>query len=161
MNGADLSAHHRRPPVLPPVCEAIAAPAGHRVTAHLYALGFQVYRWTGAAWEFVAPEAELYADPCYHGFVGTHYDGPTWEAADGSKVVAVRADGCAPFRGAIPWLLLEATESSNQGRFARVSFIQRVNTIGGTAPAEPGSFMGEETRVPYSAEYYLYRANRQ
>jgi hypothetical protein len=39
-----------------------------------------------------------------------------------------------------------------------VTFIQRVNTIGGTAPAEAGLFVGDEARVPYTAEYYFYRA---
>jgi len=39
-----------------------------------------------------------------------------------------------------------------------VTFIQRVNTVGGNAPAAAGTFVGEETRVPYSAEYLFYRA---
>jgi hypothetical protein len=39
-----------------------------------------------------------------------------------------------------------------------VTFIQRVNTIGGTAPAEAGAFVGDEARVPYTTEYYFYRA---
>ena len=47
-----------------------------------------------------------------------------------------------------------------RGRFARLTFIQRVNTIGGTAPAEAGAFVGDEARVPYTAEYYFYRAER-
>ena len=39
-----------------------------------------------------------------------------------------------------------------------VTFIQRVNTIGGTAPVEAGGFVGDEARVPYTTEYYFYRA---
>lgn len=138
----------------------MAVPAGHRVSAHVYALGVQVYQWNGSAWVFVAPEAELFADPCHEGSVGLHYAGPTWEAKDGSQVVAVREAGCAPDRGAIPWLRLGATATSEHGRFAGVTYIQRVNTIGGTAPAEPGTLIGEEARVPYTAEYYFYRAAR-
>lgn len=152
---------NRRGPDLPsPACDSVEVPPGHRLSTHLYALGVQIYRWTGTAWEFVAPEAELFGDPCYQGSIGIHYAGPTWETHDGSKVVAVRQTGCAPFRGAIPWLRLGVTESSPRGRLARVTHIQRVNTIGGTAPGEPGTFIGEEARVPYTAEYYFYRANR-
>jgi len=38
-----------------------------------------------------------------------------------------------------------------------VTQIQRVNTVGGNAPANPGSVTGEEARVPYTAEYFFYR----
>lgn len=75
-------------------------------------------------------------------------------------MVAVREAGCAPTRVAIPWLRLGATATSEHGRFAGVTYIQRVNTIGGTAPAEAGTLIGEEARVPYTAEYYFYRAAR-
>ena len=120
----------------------------------------QIYQWNGSAWGFVAPEAELFADPGYHGSVGIHYAGPTWEANDGSQVVAAREAGCSPFPGAIPWLRLAAVATFEHGRFAGVTYIQRVNTIGGTAPAEAGTHVGEEARVPYTAEYYLYRATK-
>ena len=39
-----------------------------------------------------------------------------------------------------------------------MTFIQRVNTTGGIAPAAPGTTVGEEARVPYTAEYFFYRA---
>jgi hypothetical protein len=124
----------------------------------VYALGVQIYRWNGTSWVFVAPEATLYADPCFNGEIGTHYAGPTWEAEDGSKVVAARVADCAPDRGAIPWLRLDAVSSSPQGKFGRVTHVLRVNTIGGTAPATAGAFVGDEARVPYTTEYYFYRA---
>jgi hypothetical protein len=150
-----------RPPDLPsPVCDSVNVPTGHRVSFHVYALGVQVYRWDGSAWEFVAPVAALYADPGYHGQVGTHFAGPTWEANDGSHVVAARDAGCAPFAGTIPWLLLRAISTSDRGVFAGVAYIQRVNTIGGTAPAVAGAVVGEEAQVPYTAEYYFYGAIR-
>lgn len=40
-----------------------------------------------------------------------------------------------------------------------MNHVQRVNTLGGTAPAGAGSFVGDEARVPYTAEYYFYRAS--
>jgi len=147
----------RRPPELPsPLCDDVNPPEGARVRHHLYASGFQIYRWNGSQWVFVAPEAALYADPCYEAQVGIHYAGPTWELNDRSKVTGVRLAGCAPSRGTIPWLLLAATPSSEGGRFGKVTHIQRVNTVGGTAPAEPGSNIGEEARVPYTAEYHFF-----
>jgi len=38
------------------------------------------------------------------------------------------------------------------------TFIQRINTVGGNAPAAPGTVVGEEANVPYTAEYLFYRA---
>lgn len=141
-----------------PLCDSLNVPAGNRISSHVYAKGVQIYRWNGTAWVFVAPDATLYADPCYNGEVGTHYAGPTWEADDGSKVVAARFADCTPNRGAIPWLRLDATSSSPQGRFGLITHVLRVNTIGGTAPATMGAFVGDEARVPYTTEYYFYRA---
>jgi Protein of unknown function (DUF3455) len=125
---------------------------------HAYAKGVQIYRWNGTAWVFVAPSAELYADAGGHGQIGTHYAGPTWESVSGSKVVGAVIDRCAPSPNAIPWLKLGAVSASGPGIFSRIAFIQRVNTVGGTAPTTGGTVVGEEARVPYTAEYYFYRA---
>src|SRR5439155_17162999 len=105
-----------------------------------------------------APAAVLYANAGYDGEVGTHYAGPTWESNSGSKVVGRRVAGCTPDSTAIPWLLLQAVSTDGPGIFHRVTYVQRVNTVGGVAPSAPGSFVGEEADVPYTAEYYFYRA---
>jgi hypothetical protein len=153
-----------RAPELPsPVCDTVNVEEGNRVSTHAYALGVQIYRWSGTNWVFAGPVAALFSDACYSDQIGTHYgttSGPAWEADDGSKVIATRYDGCTPFRGAIPWLLLKKTATFGDGEFSRVTWIQRVNTIGGTAPAEAGAFVGDEARVPYTAEYYFYRATK-
>ena len=120
----------------------------------------QIYRWDGTGWTFVAPEATLYADAGHHGVIGTHYAGPTWESASGSTVVGEVEKRCTPDPDAIPWLRLKAKTSEGPGIFDGVTYIQRVNTVGGKAPAEPGDYEGEEVRVPYAAEYYFYRAQR-
>jgi hypothetical protein len=39
-----------------------------------------------------------------------------------------------------------------------VTYVQRVNTTGGLRPAAPGSSIGAVVEVPYTAEYYFYRA---
>lgn len=148
-----------REPELPtPLCEQIQVPPGNKVAFHTYALGVQVYRWNGTSWVFVAPVANLYADDNYRGRVGTHYAGPTWESNSGSQIVAARLAGCTPDPTAIPWLLLETVSTDGPGIFSSVTYVQRVNTRGGLAPATPGTFVGEEARVPYTTEYYFYRA---
>jgi hypothetical protein len=147
-----------RAPDLPPVCARIEVPGGNKVCFHAYAAGVQIYRWDGSAWAFVAPAAVLYANAGYNEEVGTHYAGPTWESNSGSKVVARRIDGCTPDATAIPWLLLQTVTAQGPGIFHRVTYVQRVNTVGGLAPVAPGSFVGEEAQVPYAAEYVFYRA---
>ncbi len=145
-------------PELPPGCSQIQVQTGNKVSFHTYALGVQIYRWNGASWDFVAPSAKLFADSGYRGQVGDHYAGPTWESKSGSTVVARRVDGCSPEATAIPWLLLQTVTSNGPGIFAKTTFIQRVNTVGGLIPTVPGAFVGAEYKVPYVAEYYFYRA---
>lgn len=65
--------------------------------------------------------------------------------------------GCTPDPTAIAWLLLEKTETSGSGVFSKITYIQRTNTTGGLAPVEPGA-LNELREVPYTAEYYFYRA---
>lgn len=141
-------------------CAEVQVPERHRLIYRTYAIGVQIYRWNGTNWAFVAPEANLYADPGFRGQVGTHYAGPTWESNSGSFVVARRVDGCTVDPSAVQWLLLEAVSTSGSGIFGKVSFVQRVNTVGGIAPAAAGLTVGDEARMPYTTEYYFYRAER-
>jgi hypothetical protein len=130
---------------------------GHKVAFQVYAEGVQIWRWNGQAWVFVKPEAVLYSSGIDEGIVGIHYAGPTWESASGSYVVAAVIDRATPNANSIPWLLLGALDSDGPGIFDGITYIQRVNTRGGIAPAEGGDFVGEEARVPYTADYYFYR----
>src|SRR5262245_5969769 len=41
--------------------------------------------------------------------------------------------------------------------FDDITFVQRVNTVGGIAPSSPGEVVGQLAEVPYTAEYYFYR----
>lgn len=152
-----------QPPDLPPSCDSLQVRLGNKAFFRTYALGVQVYRWNGGSWDFVAPVANLYTDSNYRSEVGFHYAGPTWESDGGSKVIAARVPGtgCSPDpTTAIPWLLLKAVSTDGSGVFQLVTYIQRVNTVGGLAPPTPGSFVGAEARVPYTAEYYFYRSQR-
>lgn len=121
------------------------------------AKGVQIYECRGGKWAFVAPQAELFDRSGKK--IGTHYAGPHWEAADGSKIAGVvkaRADAPAP--GAIPWLLLAAKSVGTEGAFSRVTSIQRVATVGGVAPANACPKDGAQARVAYTADYYFFIA---
>jgi hypothetical protein len=149
-------------PELPTQCGSIQVPAGNKLAFHVYARGVQIYRWnaTTLIWDFVGPVATLFAEENYFGEVGTHYMGPKWESKSGSKVEGrrVTGTGCTPDPTAIAWLLLSKYETTGSGIFASVTYIQRTNTTGGVTPTAAGSTDGETKEVPYTAEYYFYRA---
>ena len=150
-----------RAPDLPPGCEKLAPSADNRIVAHVFAAGVQIYHWSGSNWAFFAPVATLYADANLHSEMGTHFatpTGPAWQLNDGSKVIEQRVDGCTPDATAIQWLLLRTISEEGRGMLNGVSFVQRVNTVGGLAPAAPGATVGEESQVPYRAEYVFYRS---
>jgi len=157
---ARAGANNHTPDLPSPLCDSIQAPSGNKLAFRLYAQGVQIYRWNGTSWGFVEPVATLFADANYHVKVGAHYAGPTWESNGGGKVVAARVEGCSPDPAAIPWLLLQTTSTDGPGIFSPVTYIQRVNTKGGLAPTAPGSSIGAVAQVPYTTEYYFYRASR-
>ena len=140
-------------------CQDLAVETRDKAFFRVYAEGVQIYRWNGTSWVFVAPEADLFANPGGTGLIGIHYAGPTWESLSGSKVVGLVEQRCTPDPDDIPWLLLSAVSSEGPGPFGQVTYIQRVNTSGGIAPTQAGNLPGEEARVPYTTEYYFYRGH--
>lgn len=138
-------------------CDELAAPEGSLLVFHAYAEGVQIYQWDGTTWAFRGPSARLYADAGGRGLIGTHYAGPTWASHSGSLVVGRLNTPCEVGPANIPWLLLDGVRSEGPGIFEGVASIQRVNTAGGRAPSAPGS-LGEVRNVPYTAEYFFYRA---
>jgi hypothetical protein len=141
----------------------LEVPDGNKVSFQTYAAGVQIYAATpspmsptGFTWAFQAPEAVLFdADGS---IVGIHYAGPTWETESGSKVVGMVSARDTVTPGAIQWLLLDAVSTDGPGVLERTTHIHRVNTEGGLAPATLPTGAGEEARVPYTAEYFFYRA---
>jgi hypothetical protein len=153
-------ANDARTPELPEVCGRIAAPEGTHVVFHVFAVGVQIYHWNGTAWVFFNPAAILYADAGHQSEVGIHFGtptGPAWQTTSGSMVIEQRVDGCTPDPTAIQWVLLHTLTSQGGGVLQDVSFVQRVNTVAGIAPTEPGAFVGEERQMPYTAEYVFYK----
>jgi hypothetical protein len=98
----------------------------------------------------------------------------TWQSSfDSSKVwaqvlhgntIPAGSDPSCPNAGSIPCLLLESI-GSQQGPaggnlLAKTTFIQRLNTSGGVAPAtgcSTAADVGSQSLVPYTADYYFYR----
>lgn len=151
------------PPDVPP---NLRPPAGEVLFLEALASGVQIYECAAKAdqptayeWAFRAPEAAL-VDRSGRS-IGKHYAGPTWESTDGSTVVGdVKARDPGPTPSAIPWLLLSAKTTAGTGVLSATRSIQRLQTVGGVAPAEPcGVANAKQTvRVPYTATYYFYRA---
>jgi hypothetical protein len=140
-------------------CDNLQVPTGNKLFFRVYAAGVQIYRWNGTSWVFVAPEADLSANPGGTGLVGIHYAGPTWESVSGSKVVGAVEDRCTVSATDIQWLRLRAVSSEGPGVFHDVTFILRLYTSGGVAPTAPGTTVGQIARVPYATEYYFYRGH--
>jgi hypothetical protein len=156
-------ASERGPGPVPEVPAALRVPEGQALLFRLFAQGTQIYdcRESGAApgafaWTFRQPAATLVDDDGRP--LGIHGRGPFWAAYDGSRVVGAtqaNAPGRDPTQD-VPLLLLRAT-TEGDGRFAPVTYIQRLDTRGGVAP--PGACDPQqepEVAVPYLAVYYFY-----
>lgn len=172
---------------VPSVPPALEVPAGHDAYLTLYAIGTQNYMCvattSGLAWRFIGPQATLFLT--FRGVprqqVSTHFLSadpsatarPTWQHSfDSSRVwgraIASSTDPNYVEAGAIPWLLVESTGTAvgpmGGSTLARTTFIQRVNTSGGVAPASgcsDAAHVGAQALVPYSTDYVFYRASRQ
>jgi hypothetical protein len=147
----------------PKVPAALAVPATAKVTAHFHAVGAQVYACVAApgtthfAWTLQRPDAALFDQKGAP--AGTHGAGPSWTAKDGSTVAAKKvAQADAPTADAVPWLLLRADNTSGDGVFSKVVYVQRVETKKGKPPATKcdASTANAEARADYSADYYFY-----
>lgn len=142
-------------PPIPPELRVNGSPM-----LQVHASGVQIYVLApgGAdglpAWKLKAPEASFAGG----GVRGRHYAGPTWECTtDGSKVVGRKvAEHPSPDSKSVSWLLLEATGHEGNGVLSKVSFIQRINTVGGKAPSADDAKANDEVRVPYEADYVFY-----
>jgi hypothetical protein len=171
------SADRIRPPAVP---AGLEAPPGARAFLVGHAVGTQNYAClptaTGFAWTLFTPQATLFGDRgeqlTTHFFSPNPIEGgtfrPTWQHSRDTSSVWVKLktpssdpEYVAP--GAIPWLLLEVTGTlpgpRGRGAFTGTTFIQRVNTSGGVAPATGCAALGDVGKkeiVPYTADYVFY-----
>ena len=149
-------------PPEPVVPGAIEVPDGNKVFLVGHAVGVQIYSCNGVAWGFVAPRANLYDDQGK--LIITHFGGPTWQAKDGSSVVGrVDAPPVTVDPTAIPWLRLAAASTAagpDGDRLVATTYIQRIATTGGLAPAAAecnATTAGTVAEVPYTADYYFWK----
>ena len=174
---------------VPPVPANLQVPAGNTLFLGASATGTQNYVCLPTArrtvgWRFLGPQATLFVDGADGApqQITTHFlsvnpiEGtvarPTWQhSIDTSKVWArLRSSSADPLYvvpGAIPWLLLETAGvefGPNGGGFlAQTTFIQRVNTSGGVAPASgctDDDEIGKVALVPYTTDYFFYRKSQ-
>src|SRR5690242_1659500 len=152
---ADVTDGNRLPDLS--ACPQLVAPLGSTLVLHAFGIGVQIYHWNGTSWGAPTPSATIYADAGGNGELASHFAGPSWQSNSGSKVVGTVANRCTVDPNSIQWLSLTAVPTG-AGIFANVTFIQRLNTVGGIAPATAGTVIGQEARVPYTADYLFYDA---
>jgi hypothetical protein len=135
---------------------------------------------SGFVWTFFGPQATLFDDDDEQ--IMTHFlsENPdergtrraTWQdSGDTSAIWAFApaanqsSDPAFVAPRSIPWLRLQVVgaESGPTGgnRLGRTTFIQRLNTAGGIAPAASecasAGDVGRPSLVPYEADYFFYR----
>jgi hypothetical protein len=163
----------------PPVPANLQVPAGNTVFLVGHAVGSQNYiclpSATGFNFTLFTPQATLFNNRNKQ--LITHYYSPnpfeggtiraTWQARDTSTVwgQAEYSSSDANFvkPGAIAWLRVKvvgAQEGPSGGdTLTETTYIQRLNTSGGLAPAvgcNSAADVGKQAFVPYTADYYFY-----
>jgi hypothetical protein len=174
---------------VPPVPVSLEVPDGNEVFLEGQAVGTQNYvclpSGAGFAWRFLGPQATLFVSRKGHlqRQITTHFlslnpaEGlprPAWQSSSDSSMVWGRlyappsSDPAYVAPGAIPWLLLESAGAAigptNGALLAQTTFIHRVNTAGGIAPltgCTQSSEVGAVALVPYTTDYFFYRASRK
>lgn len=146
------------------VPRAVAVPNGHNPAMSLKGVGHLTYECRAKAdaagahdWVFVAPDATL--QDTNGKAVGKYYGGPTWEHNEGGKITGKQLAVAPGAPGAIPLQLVQAAPATGSGPFDGVTYIQRVNTMGGVAPKATcdASTIGNRQTVSYSADYVFYK----
>ncbi len=145
---------------------AVQVPMGNRIAMETVGVGEITYECRVKAnatgqyeWVFVGPDAKLLDRKGKQ--VGKYYGPPaTWENMDGSKVTATQVAVAPAAAGSIPLQLVKANPAMGSGAMNGTTYIQRVATQGGVAPAAScdSSNTGAKQIVKYQADYIFYRA---
>ena len=181
---APQTAHADQVITPPPVPTDIQVPAGNVAYLVGHAAGTQNYVClpSGDTFRYTlfTPQATLFnAD---HEEIMTHYFGPNpdeggtvraaWQHSQDTSTIWGRvmpgdsytgSDYVAP--GAIAWLLVtivgDQAGPTGGDKLTQTTYIQRVNTSGGVAPSTGCAFssdVGNQAFVPYTTDYYFYKA---
>lgn len=163
-----------KPPDVPTI---IQVPAGNQPFRVAHAVGTQDYVCLSTGWASPAygPQATLFNEDneqilthflsAYP--VGSDFYFPTWQDSRDTSIVwanAVKDAKYTPDPTAIPWLLLKVVDTARGptggDKMIGATYIQRVNTTGGLIPTRACN-PGEKALVPYTADYYFYKAIAQ
>jgi len=166
----------------PSVPANIQVPSGNKLFLIGHAIGTQNYICLpadgGVKFTLFTPQATLFKGDKQ---ITTHYFSPnpaeggtiraTWQHSKDTSTVWGRVmDGHSSSNpayvvpGAIPWLLVTivAAQEGDKGgdKLEETTYIQRVNTAGGVAPATgcaSSTDIGNRAFVPYTTDYYFYK----
>jgi Protein of unknown function (DUF3455) len=127
-----------------------------------HATGVQKYTCqANGTWLFTDPEATLFKTNGTPKEMGSHFlnfstGRPVWMLKDGSSVEAARKVAAPGGTGNIALLLLESVATTGD-RLGGTTYVQRLNTSGGVAPAGTCT-PGDHAAVPYTADYFFWSA---
>jgi hypothetical protein len=142
----------------------VTPPPGAAIVREVQAGGVQVYTCRAGTsgtyhWILSGPKALLINQDGSD--FGTHSNGPTWAAVDGSSI---SADGAHPLEkvdrpDSVPALLLSVTSSRGSGALNGVRLVRRSDTEGGMPPSKGCDAAHENEHIAshYSAVYTFYR----
>ncbi len=144
----------------------VQVPSGNKVAMETVGMGDITYECRVKAnmageyeWVFVGPDAKLMDRGGKQ--VGRYFGPPaTWENMDGSKVTATQVAVAPAMAGSIPYQLVKANPAMGNGAMNGTTYIQRVATQGGVAPAMPcaAGALGSKQVVKYQADYIFYKS---
>jgi hypothetical protein len=138
----------------------LVPPPGNTLTSVFKAKGVQVYGCTDTKWTLIEPAASLTGITLNPVKVASalHFRGPSWQSPDDGSLVEGTGPVSAPSAtpNSIPQLLVTAKASRGPGVFGDVTFIQRLSTVGGVAPATACT-TGATTSVSYQAVYRFFK----
>ena len=146
--------------------DAVKVPAGNKVAMETVGVGEITYECRDKKdaagqyeWVFVGPDAALNDKTGKK--MGKYFGPPaTWESMDGSKITGTQMAVAPAGVGNIPSQLVKANPATGSGAMMGVTYVQRVATKGGVAPAmacDAGG-KGKKEIVKYQADYIFYKA---
>ena len=143
----------------PQVPDTLKPPAGNVLSAVFKASGVQIYGCTDAKWALIEPAASLTGitvNPVKR-VTALHFRGPSWESDQDGSLIEGTSPVAAPSGtpNSIPQLLVTAKTTRGPGVFGAVTFVQRLSTVGGVAPAGACA-AGATTATPYRAVYRFF-----
>lgn len=146
--------------------DAVKVPMGNQVALQSVGVGEITYECRAKAdapgafaWVFVGPQADLMSRSGAK--LGTYFGPPaTWAALDGSKITGTQVAVAPAGTGNIPSQLVKANPAMGSGAMSGITYVQRVATQGGVAPASmcDGSAVGRKEVVKYQADYIFWKA---